>query len=331
MRFVTLPVLILAGAGCAGVQEMGRANDLHDRVYLAVRLRDEGCTAALRTRCCPVLKDRLNQALASEQMASVATALDALAIACPDMRDDALAALDHRSVRASSPDAGAVTVGFGAQIGPADRLYWASAFVDGKQLAGTPLSPGPHVLDVEVHVMSATGADSDALFRIHARKELVLEPKGTRSFLASLRRNDGGADGPFSLELVETSAAAAGEKTAPAPGAAPAGQPASFTPAATAATGEGAASVKTAARMKSFPKPRFPSELRRDHSWGTRLRVCVSPEGRVQSMTPMIDPPHPRLLGMLLNSLAHTEYSPYRVDGQARPFCYPLQITVSPG
>src|SRR5687768_14244086 len=102
-RFFAGPVLAvsLAGlaagtvvtSGCAtagnGLASSSR-RDLHDRAYLTVRVKDEGCLPQLRRQCCPVLKDRMDQALARGEMATVATALDALAIACPDQRSEAI-------------------------------------------------------------------------------------------------------------------------------------------------------------------------------------------------------------------------------------------------
>jgi hypothetical protein len=358
MRLVnTFPIaLCIAGAACAPTGPAGTtrtgsveaaSQDRHDRVYLAMRLRDEGCRPQVRARCCPLIKDRLDRARAANELATVATTLTTLAVACPDMRDFALEAMEHRSTRASTPDDGLVKVSYAAHVGPADRVYWASAFVDGKQLAGTALPPGPHVLDIEIHVMSASGSDSDALFRIKAQKELILEPKATRRFLASLRRKEGApASDPFTLELLENRAPEPTNRLSIPPEEPSSPQPAASTPApagtltpaggptppeAPPTEAEVAAAIQTVGRHKTFPRPRLPSELRRDRPWATMLHVCVNTQGRVQSMTPMIDPPHPRMLGVLLDTLAHTEYLIFTMRGRPLPFCYPLSITISPG
>ena len=320
MRSV-VPALILLCAACAGSATprpsgSGLSGDAHDRAYLSIRLRDEGCHSGIRSYCCPVLQQRLDEALSRDELATAATALDALAIACPDRRDRALAALEHKSTTVPAPDSGKVAVVYSARIGPSDRLYWVSAFVDGKHLAGKPLAPGPHTLEVDIHVMTAAGTDKDTLFRIQARKELVLEPNASRTFQVALSRNPSPAgDNPFSLELLEK----------PRPD-----QPRPIPDAKPSSPSEPPSKITTPGRLTKFPKPRLPSELNRGKPWGTMLSVCVDSGGRVSSLIPLLDPPHPRLLGVLFDSLAHAEYTPYAINGRPAPFCYPLRINVSP-
>ena len=354
-------------SACATAENVASSSrrDVHDRAYLSIRFKDEGCLPQLRRQCCPLLKERMDQALARGDMATVATALDALAIACPDQRSDAIAALDRRFQAEGGPDAGSVHVIYSARIGPSDRIYWISAFVDGKQLAGTALPPGSHALEVEVHVMTASGADSDALFRIKAHKELVIEPRASRTFVASLIRKPSGGPDPFALALTEPPAgpaeAPAGETVFQPAAAAQPGGVAAAVPSARQPGGPGVAGPvprgahaagtaqrgpqpghedqpappmlpgpATAGRLKSLPRPRLPSELNRGQTWHTFLKVCVGADGRVDSLVPIAEQPHPRLLGVLADALVHAEYHPYTVSGRPVPFCYPLRITVGP-
>jgi hypothetical protein len=314
----TVLFLIAACARAPGPVTMARG-DRHDQAYLALRLRQEGCRPELRAQCCPVIKARLDEALAREEMATVAVALDTLAIACPDRRSDALAALDHQPRPVETPGAARVTVEYSAHIGASDRLYWASAFIDGKQLAGTALPPGPHAVEVEMHVMTAAGTQNDALFRIRAREELVLEAGKPRTFQATLRRSETPGDkNPFSLQIAEIVGPPQQQPPQPAPAADPNASP----PARTKLPGMG--------KYKHFPRPRLPSELSRGELWWTMLHVCVQADGRVDSTRPILEPPHPRMLGVLIDALAHAEYVPLSVDGKVIPYCYPLRITVSP-
>ena len=63
----------------------------------------------------------------------------------------------------------------------------------------------------------------------------------------------------------------------------------------------------------------------------TMLRICVDRSGLVENVTSLSPPPHPRHLGVLLDSFAHATYHHYLVDSQARRFCYPAKIIVTAG
>ena len=63
--------------------------------------------------------------------------------------------------RESSP------VRYRVRAAPTDRIYWASAFVDAQGYAGS-VTPGSHRLEVELHVLTVTGTDTDALYRMRA-------------------------------------------------------------------------------------------------------------------------------------------------------------------
>jgi hypothetical protein len=271
----------------------------------------------------------MNEALSREEMARATAAMDAAAIACPDLRNQVLANLDRKAKPVDDPGHATVSVAYAAKIAPSDRIYWVSTFIDGKWLAGIPVAPGPHLLEVEMHVITADGRHNDALYRIHARQEVILQPRSARTFLASVTREpQEGPDGPFAVALLDRSDSLSLSASPPPSGAAAPPSPAPVSGPPRPPPGP---IVAVPGKLKSLPEPRLPSELGGNTAWATTVRVCVDQAGAVSSMLPLFNPPHPRLLGVLFDSIAHAEYVPFTINGRPVPYCYPMQINIKPG
>jgi hypothetical protein len=289
-------VLGLAGPGCAGGKAIQAASgDGYDGAYLKERAASEGCPVD-QPGCCPQLRDRLVKARAEHQMREVAVTLDALAIACPSQRAEALAALDHRPPE--PPTGGLVALTYVLELGPEDRLYWLGAFLDGRAFPRHRVPPGPHDLQVEAHVMT-TGA-AKRLFTLRAQKEVVLDPDG-KALVVIKRVSATDTANPFALLM-----------------------PDAWKGLQAGSVIEGPAKrllVETP-RPRSIGEIRYPSEIRRPGTKAVTL-VCVSEQGKVHAVQPLSNN-HPRYQASLIDALFHTEYPPHLVEGRAVPSCHLL-------
>jgi hypothetical protein len=295
---------LLACAGSSGPMEHARSSDGYDRAYAFARRRQLNCPVGAKAACCEELGRMMKDALAQDDMATAANALSGAAMFCSELRASAMAALDHQPKQEQVPDAAGVTVRYAIRgLSATDRIYWAATYLDGRRPVQAAIAAGDHFLETELHLMTSAGTDDDALFRLQGRKDLSLDPRQTRTFVVKVERRSGQAGAPFTLDIVEEPP----DSSAPIP-----------------------ARFAQAAVFKQFKAPLLPAELFRGQGWSTMLKICVDEIGLVENVTSVSPPPHPRHLGVLLNAFAHASYHPYLVDNQARRFCYPARINITP-
>jgi hypothetical protein len=297
-------IVLLAGLalGCAarggGGNHQAPVPDAYDGAYLKLRAQSDGCPPATDLKqCCGTLKGRLDAALAADQMAEAAVALDALAISCPRLRPAALAAMGHLpKSRPGGDSGGTVSVSYVVELGPEDRLYWLGAFVDGGQSLRVGLAPGLHRLEVEAHVMTTSDVARDKLYTLRADKAVNVTAGEEASVLVVLKRASKQAvEMPFVMLFPERWA------------------PAEAGPPVQIKTPEDRQRIKLLGLGS-------PSELKAPGTL-TLATVCVNREGRVFKVTP-IHSPHPRHTASVVSGLFRARYKPYEHDGQAVPFCY---------
>jgi hypothetical protein len=300
MRWQTAWLLSVGlGLGCAsGTNVEAVARDGFDGAYLKLRAESEGCTAA-RAGCCPELAQRLVKARAAHQMQEVASTLDALAIACPAQRAQALAALDHRPPEPATGEP--VTVTYVLELGPEDRLYWLGAFVDGTAPPRSRVTPGAHSLEVEAHVM--TTGPVKRLYTLRGQKQLTTDPEG-KALVVIKRVSDKPEGNPFALLMPDAWKGLA---------------------AGSVISGESKRLLVETPRPKTVGDVRYPSELRRAGTKAVTL-VCVNEQGKVHAVQPLSHN-HPRYLASLVDALFHSEYPPHQLEGRAVPSCHLMSIT----
>jgi hypothetical protein len=291
------------------------AADAEDRAYLRLRSAKEGCPRDQQAGCCEGLKARMDSALAAGDGREAAHALDLLAIGCPQLRSVALAALDSagkatgpappaRPAAIAADGLGRARVAYQLDLPPGDRLYWASAFFDGKHPPGTRLPPGLHSLDVELHIVPVEGMGKDQLFRVRASGQVEIKPGREHEVIVVVKRPAGAAAAdPFAVTFV--SGGLAPSETAPAR--------ATLQPAAAAAL------------RKSVGAPRLPSELNRGQQEWSLIELCVDAAGKLETIEPLRSP-HPRHTALMLDIGRRAEHRPHSIDGRPVPYCYPLLV-----
>jgi hypothetical protein len=277
--------------------------DSNDRAYLLLRAKSEGCRESQQDTCCPGLVSALDAAVGADDMMSAAATLDAILMTCRSHRSPAIVALYHKPkpIAGARPGVG-IEVRYEVRLGASDRLYWMGAFVDGRSYPDEPLPPGRHDLEVSAHVMTAAGTQEDSLFRITAHKTFEVPQSGGAVVSARLEPGPANGGSPFALVL----------RALPALSAAPVARPAAKVeprPARLARRNEDPNSIRLPAELATLPIL-------------TLQEVCLSPEGRVDGVTPLLPRNHPRVLGTLLDFFAHAEYEPHLEDGKAVSFCF---------
>ena len=72
--------------------------------------------------------------------------------------------------------------------------------------------------------------------------------------------------------------------------------------------------------------PRLPRELsERGSEYLVSARICVSASGQVEDVD-LLRPSSSQLDGALIEAMGSWRYSPWKPQGQARPFCHPIQV-----
>ena len=324
MRATTarLAVVVLLLSACAespplvrpASQQAARPKDDFDGLYLAFRLRQEGCPPDRAATCCADLGKRLGEAQQRGDRARAAGALQALATACPAQRNQALLSAAAHAVpdpRSAPP----LRLRWAAQLDPGDRIYWAGAFIDGQYLPGGDVPAGAHVLEVEMHVVS-TGPAEPTIYRLQERKEVTVAAGGSQVYLASLqKRPEAPPDQRFVLTIEE----------------APLLPPSSPRLAEQMKTRSTPPPSLVRGTRQSYQEPRLPREFSAHNRWRTLLMVCVDDQGAPGSVLPMHPVPHPRLLGVVLESFLQARFAPTTFEGEPIPTCHPVRFNISGG
>jgi hypothetical protein len=317
-----LAFLILVVSACAESRpavrppslQAPRPKDDFDGRYLAFRLRQEGCAPDQAATCCPDLRRRLDEAQQRGDRARAAGVLQALATACPELRNPALRSAAAQAIpdpRSAPP----LRLRWAAQLDPGDRIYWAGAFLDGRYLPGGDVPPGAHVLEVEMHVAS-TGPTEPTIYRLQERKEVSVAAGASRTYLANLQKHpEAPQDQRFVLTIEE----------------APFLPPSSQRLAEQMKTRSTPPPTLVRGKRESYRVPRLPRELSGHNRWRTLLMVCVDEQGKPGSVLPMNPVPHPRLLGVVLESFLQARFAPTTFESEAISTCHPVTFTVSEG
>jgi hypothetical protein len=310
-RILALWPMVLLACAHSPLGEPGPREDAYDHAYQALRLREEGCTPERRTTCCDEMKRRLDRALAEDDLAIAAGTTQALAIGCRPMRAAALAAMDHQPKQPGAPTPGALEVRWAPRLGSGDRIYWASALIDRRFAPGAHLPAGPHLLDVEAHIVSTSQPPASSYFRVRAQEPVVI-PAGRLRVLKVVISYRGAPSTADRFEIV-VGPADIGDLPLDPPRA------------ETVGTEPGEALPYT--RTKE-PGMRLPPELHRAKKWSTILDICATALGRVDTVTPLLPAPHARHLGLLLDWTRQFHYESKDPGRPLRPFCHPLRIVV---
>jgi hypothetical protein len=194
---VPLALLVVVITACASTGAMTPAE--HDAPYLKERA-SEACSGADVAACCRQLEQELGSAREREDTAAADEIVERMALACPEQRRGAL---DPRADRGpgSRAERSMLSLSFQIRLAPEDRLYWASAYLDGK--ARTQYAaPGAHEIAVEMHVVSGTGPSRGKLFKLQQAQPLEAKARSWVGAMVKLARVEGGE--PFRLEVTTT-------------------------------------------------------------------------------------------------------------------------------
>jgi hypothetical protein len=307
-------LLMMAGACAAtGASPVGPPpqlrDDGYDQAYLATRRREDGCRSEDVDRCCAEVERRLARAFAVGSMEDAAVQLELQALSCHRPRPEHIARFRARVAPEKAPDfqPGRLSVRFDVRVSPEDRIYWAGAFVDGKQLITEPLDPGSHWLNVELHVLPISGIGADQLFRLRRRVQIEVPAAKTVEFSVMVRRT---VDADPDRAFVMTVQGRAVEPT-------PADAPKAFDP-----------SSVTTGGILTMGAIHPPTELYDPSGWAVLTKVCVAATGRVESVEPLIRM-HPRDVGALVDWVMRQKHRPAQIKGVPTPYCYPLRFEVT--
>ena len=301
-----------ASAPPAPPPEPHRGPDVqHDRLdfaYKFLRLKERPCAPETLNVCCNQRNQALDQALASGDSERVAQAVDDVTLLCPELRDKAGETLGQDAPAIKDSNAGRIEVRFAADVPETDRLYWASAYIDRRHSAGANVLPGRHQVSVEVHVVTSPGDGSAQLTRVHLDRELDVLPRTQVKLTVTLRRQAG-------VDLREAFWLDPGKPEVAA------------LPASSRSASETAADKKGYRRR--LRRPMFPEDLIAMRPWVLSFRVCVSKQGRVETVSPIDNVVHPRVFGPVLDSFLRAQYVPPKVQGQPIAFCHPVRFEIT--
>lgn len=282
--------------------------DRLDFAYKYLRLKERPCAPDTVDACCQRRDQALDQALASGDSERVAVAVDDVTLLCPELRDKAGEMLGQAAPTITDKNAGRIEVRFAADVPDTDRLYWASAFIDRRQSAGTNVLPGKHQVSVEVHVVTSPGDGSAQLTRVHLDRELDVPPRALVKLTVTLRRQPGvDLREAFWLDPGKPEVAALPAKSRKA-------------------MAEDKADKGYRRRLR---RPMFPDDLIATRPWVLSFRVCVSKQGRVETVSPIDDVVHPRVFGPVLDSFLRAQYVPPKEQGQPIAFCHPVRFEIA--
>jgi hypothetical protein len=281
--------------------------DRLDFAYKFLRLKERPCAPETLDVCCDQRNRALDQALASGDSERVAQAIDDVTLLCPELRDKAGETLGHGAPAITDRHAGRIEVRFAADVPETDRLYWASAYIDRRHSAGANVLPGKRQVSVEVHVVTSPGDGSAQLTRVHLDRELQVPPRTQVKLTVTLRRQPG-VDlreafwlDPGKPELATLPASRTGGKSAEA----------------------------SKGYRRRLRRPMFPEDLIATKPWVLSFSVCVSKQGRVETVAPIDNVVHPRVFGPVLDSFLRAQYVPPKVQGEPIAFCHPVRFEIT--
>jgi hypothetical protein len=251
--------------------------------------------------CCT---ERVKEArTAADQGESVRAAhlWEEVALACPDRRAEATAAvlLPVSPATGSAPQV--LNVTYRPRLSPAVRLYWVSTSARGQLLPRAGSEAGRQTLDVEIQAIRFAGTKPGPLLSVERRFDLALTPGAT----VTIDIAEATAGGPVPLEVNATVVAA--PATAPRRVAAP--------------VKPGPTPRLEPARAVSLAPLRAPREFDAlIRGAGPGLRLCLDRDGRLDSVR-FFQATHPRLTAALVDMLRDSRHQPYRVNDLAVPSC----------
>jgi hypothetical protein len=73
----------------------------------------------------------------------------------------------------------------------------------------------------------------------------------------------------------------------------------------------------------------FPEDLIATKPWVLSFSVCVSKQGRVETVAPIDNVVHPRVFGPVLDSFLRAQYVPPKVQGEPIAFCHPVRFEIT--
>lgn len=304
-----LLLLALATGACAGARPMTTLrDDDHDQAYLETRRREDGCRRDDVDRCCAEIEAGLDRAVKVGSMQDGAEQLELLALSCRRPYPETIALFRERDLpdrHERLPPRRGVSLSYDVQVDAGDRIYWAGAFIDRKQPVWEPVPPGPHDLDVEVHVLPTDGVGSNQLYRLRKRIAIAVPADKSVSLSVMVRRTlDTDPDRAFAM-LVRGYAAKVEPELPPAP--------------------LGANVTKGA--LLTAGSIHAPTELFTPDGWTVMTKICVNSSGRVVLVEPLVKM-HPRDVGSMIDWIIRQKHDPYRIDGVPTGYCYPIRFQV---
>jgi hypothetical protein len=332
-----LLVLVLAclGASCSHGQSLLNAADssFHERDYgdAAKRYRKlsaEECTPEGTGRlCCAGLLGEAESLLAVSERQAALKAFERCRQECPTNME--VRRKQYLAEHASDPEReGAPTTSatFTVEhvlgtLSDRAKILWVGLFLDGDVVGREPIGvhPGSHDLEAEALLDAPGGRGVEARpVRLRARQTFEVPSHGEMSWPASVR-----------LTLGERSDASLPEDRTTLE--MEVNRPQTPPPALKPAEAEAARHLGVELRM-SGNDPKFPSDLAQHGAgWRVRTEICVSPEGRVQSIKFLDTAPahEPRVDATILETIRRWRYGSYKVDGVLRGFCHPHEVDLA--
>jgi hypothetical protein len=306
-------LLLSALLGCASSSARWPVRDApvlredgYDHAYLLARRQQGTCQPANSAFCCAHVDNAVEQAFSRGALQEAAEQLDLYAMSCRRPSDVHLARFRERR----APDLTdplphpRVSLAYDVRVLPGDRIYWAGAFIDGRQLVTDEVTPGSHHLEVEVHVLPLKGVGANQLYRLRKRLDVEVPAARPVDFVVMLRRTlDADPDRAFAILVTGSSR---GEESP--------GQPA------------GSQRIQNAAMLESG-SIHPPTELYDERGWQVLAKICVDGAGHITGVQPLVRM-HPRDAGALIDWIIRLPHRPAVIDDKPAPFCYPLRFEV---
>jgi hypothetical protein len=272
---------LVGGASCS--------HALPAEVVEAAYLPKTRCQAGDRP-CCNEL---VRAARASSDALATAHLWDEVALACPDRRSEATAA-----VAATTPVTGGLNVNYRTRLPPSYRLYWVATAIGPQLLPGNAPATGTQTLRVEVHAIRFQGARPGPLLLVDRRFDLPFDAGAT----VTVEIKEGGAAEPLAIEaqVEKVPVPRSRVQAPPRPTAAP---------------------RLEKARALAIAPPRPPREFGALFgASGPAVRLCLDREGQMDTVR-FLEPAHPRVAASLIDMFRDARHEPYRVNDLPVPSC----------